>query len=57
MTFWMEILAVLKNLLKNPQIYEVMPIELFVDIKNLHKLVKISHKIMPENFIFLNIYL
>jgi hypothetical protein len=39
MTFWMEILATLKKgykyLLKNLQIYEVIPIEVFVDMKKL----------------------
>jgi hypothetical protein len=39
MTFWMETLATLKkgykSLLKNLQIYEVTPIEVFVDMKKL----------------------
>jgi len=41
MTFWMETLATLKKgwkyLLKNPQIYEVIPIELFVHMKTFQK--------------------
>jgi hypothetical protein len=39
-------------LLKNPYIYEVMPIELFVDMKNLHKLVEVAHRTMLENLVF-----
>jgi hypothetical protein len=39
MTFWMETLTTLKkgykSLLKNLQIYEVTPIEVFVDMKKL----------------------
>jgi hypothetical protein len=39
MTFWMETLTTLKEgykfLLKNPQIYEIIPIELFVDMKKI----------------------
>jgi len=38
----------LKYWLKNPWIYEVIPIERFVYIKNLLKIVKVSHKTMLE---------
>jgi hypothetical protein len=32
----------LKNLLKNPRIYEIIPTELFVDMKNLQKFVEVA---------------
>ncbi len=61
MTFWMQILATLKKgykyLLKNLQIYEVIPIEVFVDIKNLQKIVMVAHKTMLEILVLLNVYL
>jgi hypothetical protein len=34
--------------LKNPQIYEVIPIELFVDMKKLLNFIKVAHKTMLE---------
>jgi hypothetical protein len=37
--------------------YEVIPIELFVDTKNLHKFVVVAHKTMLENFVTMNVYL
>jgi hypothetical protein len=40
--------------LKIPKIYEVIPIELFVDMKNL---VKVACRTMLESFVLLNIYL
>jgi len=43
--------------LKNPHIYEVIPIEVFVDIKNLEKFVKVAHKTMLESLVLLNVYL
>jgi hypothetical protein len=44
--------------LKNPWIYEVIPIERFVDIKNLLKIVKVGHKTMLEKkLVPLNVYL
>jgi hypothetical protein len=43
--------------LKNPQIYEVILIELFVDMKNLLKIIKVGHKTMLKNSIPLNVYL
>ncbi len=42
--------------MKNPQIYEVIPIELFVDMKNLLKIIKVGHKTMLKNLVFLNVY-
>jgi hypothetical protein len=42
--------------LKNPQIYEVIPIELFVDMKNLLKIVEVTNKIMLKNLVPLNVY-
>jgi len=57
MTFWMEALATLKYLLKNPQIYEVIPNELFVDMKNFHKIVEVAHRTMLENLIPHNVFL
>jgi hypothetical protein len=42
--------------LKNPQIYEVIPIDLFVDMKNLQKTVKVAHITLLENLILLNVY-
>jgi hypothetical protein len=50
MIFWMETLTTFfkksKHLLKNLEMYEVIPIELFVDMKNLHKFVEVAHKTM-----------
>jgi hypothetical protein len=53
MTFRMETLVVffffffnLKILLKNPHIYEIVPIELFVDMKNLQKFVEVACRTM-----------
>jgi hypothetical protein len=43
--------------MKNPQFYEVMPIELFVDMKNLHKLVEVAHRTMLEFLFFWNVYI
>jgi hypothetical protein len=40
-------------LLKNPQIYEVIPIELLVDMK----IIKVACRIMLENLVILNVYL
>jgi hypothetical protein len=37
-----------KYWLKNPLIYEVIPIERFVDINNLLKIVQVGHKTMLE---------
>jgi hypothetical protein len=42
--------------LKNPQIYELIPINLFVDTKNLPKIVEVAHSIMWEILIPLNVY-
>jgi hypothetical protein len=39
------------------QIYEVIPTELFVDMKNLQKIVKVAHKTLLENLTLLNVYL
>jgi hypothetical protein len=36
--------------LKNLEIYEVIPIVLFVDMKNLKKFIEVAHKIMLEKF-------
>jgi hypothetical protein len=44
-------------LVENSRIYEVIPIELFVDTKNLLKIVEIAHKTMSKKFIPLNVYL
>jgi hypothetical protein len=52
MTFWMKILIGLKYLLKNPQIYEIIPIELFVDMK----IIKVACKIMLKILVPLNVY-
>jgi hypothetical protein len=41
--------------LKNPQIYEVIPIEPFVAGKNLQKIVEIAHKTMLKNLAPLNV--
>jgi hypothetical protein len=53
MTFWMETLTILKKKLKyhskNVQIYEVIPIELFVNMKKNHRIVEIDHKIKLKN--------
>ncbi len=38
-------------------IYEMIPIELFVDMKNLKKIVKIAHKTILEILILLNVYI
>jgi len=57
MTFWMEALATFKYFLKNIQIYEIIPNELFVDMKNFHKIVEVAHKTMLENLIPNNVYL
>jgi len=45
-----------KFFVKNPHIYEVIPIELFFDMKNLQKFVKVAHKIMLENLAPFNVY-
>jgi hypothetical protein len=50
----METSLVLK---KRSKIYEIIPIELFVDTQNLLKFIEISHKTMLENLIPLNVYL
>jgi hypothetical protein len=42
--------------LKNPWIYEVTPIELFVDIKNLLEIIEVGHKTMLKILITLNVY-
>jgi hypothetical protein len=42
--------------LKNLWIYKVTPIERFVDMKNLLKIIKVNHRIMLENLILLNVY-
>jgi hypothetical protein len=42
--------------LKNTRIDEVIPIELFIDMKNLQKIVEVGHKIMLENLVPLNVY-
>jgi len=42
--------------LKNSQLYEVIPIELFIGMKNLQKIVKVAYKTMLQNFISLNVY-
>ncbi len=39
------------------QIYEVIPTKLFVDMKNLQKIVKVAHKTLLENLTLLNVYL
>ncbi len=61
MTFWMETLVALKKRLKifveKSQIYEVIIIELFVDMNNLQKIVKVAHTTMLKNLTFLNVYL
>ncbi len=54
MTFYMETSLVLK---KRSKIYEIIPIELFVDTQNLLKFIEISHKTMLENLIPLNVFL
>ncbi len=56
MTFWMETLRALKKkglniCWKKPQIYEVIPIELFVDMKNVHEIVEVAHTTMLENLV------
>jgi hypothetical protein len=60
MTFWMKTLAILKRkglkyLLKNLQIYEVIPIELFFDMKNLQKIVEVAHKTMLKILILMSV--
>jgi hypothetical protein len=61
MIFWMETLTTFfkksKHLLKNLEMYEVIPIELFVDMKNLHKFVEVAHKTMLENLVHMNVYI
>jgi len=42
--------------LKSPQIYEAIPIELFVDMKNLLKIVEVVDKIMLKILVPLNVY-
>jgi hypothetical protein len=42
--------------LKNLWIYESIPIELFVDIENLMKMIKVAHITMLENIGPLNVY-
>jgi hypothetical protein len=37
--------------------YEVIPIEVFFDIKSLLKIVKVGHKTMLKNLDSLNVYL
>jgi len=44
-------------LVKNPHIYETIPIELFVDMKIVQKFVKVSHRIVLEILIPLNVYI
>ncbi len=60
MTFWMETLVILKKLLKifveKSLNYEIIPIELFVDMKNLKKFVKVAHRTMLEYLIIVNVY-
>jgi hypothetical protein len=60
MTLWMETLVALKKkfkkIVKSPHIYEVIPIELFFDMKNLQKFVEVAHKIMLENLAPFNVY-
>jgi hypothetical protein len=46
----------LKYLLKNIQVYEIIPIEVFVDMKNLKKIVEIALITMSENLVLLNVY-
>jgi hypothetical protein len=36
--------------------YEVIPIELFVDMKNLHKFVEVAHETMLKLFVHMNVY-
>jgi hypothetical protein len=43
--------------LKNPQIYEVIPTWLFVDINSLQKLIEVIRRTMLENLVPLNVYL
>jgi hypothetical protein len=49
MIFWMETLTILNFFLKyhskNLQIYDVILVELFVNMENLHKIVEIDDKI------------
>jgi hypothetical protein len=35
--------------LKNPHIYEVVPTELFVDMKNLQKFIEVAQKTRAQN--------
>jgi len=57
MTFVWKLQQLFKNhWLKNPWIYEVIPIELFVDTKNLLKIVKVGHKTMLKILVPLNVY-
>jgi hypothetical protein len=46
-----------KYLLKIFQIYEIIPIELFVDMKKPSKIVKVAHKTTLEILVFMNVYL
>jgi hypothetical protein len=41
--------------LKNLQIYEIIPIELFVDMKKLYKIIEVTHIMMLENFVPTNV--
>jgi hypothetical protein len=58
MTFWMEILATLKKRLEIfvEKICEIIPIDLFVDMKNLQNFVKVADKPMLETLVLLNVY-
>ncbi len=47
----------LKYLFKNPQVYEVIPIELFVNMKNLQNFIEVARKTMLENLTPLNVYI
>jgi hypothetical protein len=42
--------------LKNPWIYEAIPIEVLVDTKDLLKIVEVAYRTMLENFVPLNVY-
>jgi len=54
MTSWMEAFTTLNKCLKHwfkkVRIYEVTSIELFVDMKNCDKTIKVDHKTMLENW-------
>ncbi len=61
MTFHMKTLITflkrLKILVEKSQIYETIPIELLVDMKNLLKIVEITDTTMLEIFVHMNAYL